>query len=71
VVEDNLIPAELPPLSSAIELAQRLPAQTYVWRLDDEKELWSFDEFVKNNSWKWIDEGGERNLERGLQGGRQ
>lgn len=52
VVEDNLIPAELPPLPSAIELAQRLQAQTYVWRLDDsdlEKELWSFDGFVKNN----------------------
>ncbi|KAH9958308.1 hypothetical protein BC827DRAFT_1261329 [Russula dissimulans] len=64
VVEDNLIPAELPPLPSATELAQRLPAQTYVWRLDDselEKELWSFEEFVKNNLWKWIDEGAERN----------
>jgi len=64
VVEDNLIPSELPPFPSATELAQRLPAQTYVWRLDDseiEKELWSFDEFVKNNLWKWIDEGAERN----------
>jgi len=64
VVEDNLISAALPPLPSATELAQRLPAQTYVWRLDDgglEKELWSFDEFVKKNLWKWIDKGAESN----------
>ena len=56
-VEGSLIPAALPPLPSADELAQPIPAQTYVWCSKDsnlEKELWSFDEFVKNNAYKWI-----------------
>jgi hypothetical protein len=55
--EGSLIPAALPPLPSADELAQPIPAQTYVWCLKDsylDKELWSFDEFVKNNAYKWI-----------------
>jgi hypothetical protein len=56
-VEGSLIPAALPSLPSAGELAQPIPAQTYVWCSKDsylEKELWSFDEFVKNNAHKWI-----------------
>jgi len=56
-VEDILIPADLPLLPAASELAQTVPAQTYVWCLDDsylDKELWSFDEFVRKNAWKWI-----------------
>jgi hypothetical protein len=58
-VEGSLIPAALPPLPSADELrlAQPIPAQTYVWCSKDshlEKELWSFDEFVKNNAYRWI-----------------
>ncbi|KAI9511123.1 hypothetical protein F5148DRAFT_1274448 [Russula earlei] len=64
VVEDSLIPIALPPLPSAGELAQTVPAQTYVWCLENtclEEELWSFDEFVRKNAWKWIDEGAEDN----------
>lgn len=56
-VEGSLIPTSLPPLPSAEELAQPIPAQTYVWCSKDsylEKELWSFDEFVKNNAYRWI-----------------
>ena len=56
-VEGSLIPAVLPPLPSADERAPAIPAQTYVWCLKDsylEKELWSFDEFVRNNAHKWI-----------------
>lgn len=56
-VEGSLIPAALPPLPSADELAKPIPAQTYVWCAKDsllEKELWSFDEFVGNNAYKWI-----------------
>jgi hypothetical protein len=59
-----LIPAALPPLPSASELAQPIPAQTYVWCLDDgglEKELWSFDEFVSKNAYKWIGTGARNN----------
>ncbi|KAI0275899.1 hypothetical protein BGY98DRAFT_1065301 [Russula aff. rugulosa BPL654] len=56
-VKGSLIPTALPPLPSADELAEPIPAQTYVWCSKDsylEKELWSFDEFVKNNAYKWI-----------------
>ncbi|KAI9459421.1 hypothetical protein BJY52DRAFT_1186388 [Lactarius psammicola] len=65
-LEDNLIPSNLPPLPAASELAQTVPAQTYVWCSYDselDKELWSFDEFVRKNAWKWIDcgEGPPRN----------
>ncbi|KAF8503269.1 hypothetical protein F5888DRAFT_969256 [Russula emetica] len=48
--EGSLIP-------SADELAQPIPAQTYVWCSKDShlgKELWSFDEFIRNNAYKWI-----------------
>lgn len=52
-----MIPAALPPLPSADELAQPIPAQTYVWCSKDsylDKELWSYEEFVRNNARKWI-----------------
>ncbi|KAH9020468.1 hypothetical protein EDB85DRAFT_523156 [Lactarius pseudohatsudake] len=54
-VEDNLIPADLPPLPVARELAQTIPAQTYEWGQEDselDEELWSVDEFVQKNAWK-------------------
>ena len=62
--EGSLIPAALPPLPPASELAQPIPAQTYVWCLDDgglEKELWSFDEFVSKNAYRWTGEGARDN----------
>jgi hypothetical protein len=58
-VKDSLISTDLPP-SAASELAQSVSAQTYAWGLDDgylDKEVWSFDEFVRNNAWRWIDHG--------------
>jgi hypothetical protein len=62
-VEDSLIPADLPPLPAARELTQTVPAQTYVWCQNDsglDKELWSFEEFVRKNAWKWVDRGAQR-----------
>ena len=62
-VEHNLIPADLPALPATHELAQTVPAQTYVWCQDDsgmDKELWSFEEFVRINAWKWTDRGSQR-----------
>ncbi|KAI9446147.1 hypothetical protein H4582DRAFT_533533 [Lactarius indigo] len=59
-VEDSLIPADLPPPPTASELAQSIPAETYVWCLDDsdlDKELWPFDEFVRKKAWKQVDYG--------------
>ncbi|KAH9071183.1 hypothetical protein EDB83DRAFT_2367041 [Lactarius deliciosus] len=68
-VEDSLIPADLPPSPAASELAQTVPAQTYAWGRKDsdlDEELWSFDEFVQKNAWKWIDHGAgpQRNDDR-------
>jgi hypothetical protein len=63
---EGLIPAALPPLPSASELAQPILAQTYVWRLEDsdlEKELWSFDEFVRKNAYRWIGPGAQSDEE--------
>ena len=57
--EDSLIPVPVD-LLSASEPAQTVPAQTYTWGQDDshlDQELWSFDEFVRNNAWRWIDHG--------------
>ncbi|KAH9180863.1 hypothetical protein EDB89DRAFT_2062522 [Lactarius sanguifluus] len=54
-VEDNMILVDPPPLPVTGELAQAVPAQTYVWCLNDNylnKELWSFDEFIRKNAWK-------------------
>jgi hypothetical protein len=62
-VEDSLIPADLPPLPDANVMAQTVPAQTYVWCQDDsglDKELWSFEEFIQNNAWKWVERGARR-----------
>jgi hypothetical protein len=64
-VEDSLVSSNaLPSLATSNELAEPIEAQSYVWCLEDsklEKELWSFDQFVKTNAWKWIDEGARRN----------
>ncbi|KAH8995337.1 hypothetical protein EDB92DRAFT_1814656 [Lactarius akahatsu] len=62
-VEDNLILVGPPPLPAASELAQAVLAQTYVWCLKDNylnKELWSFDEFIRKNAWKWIKHGADQ-----------
>ncbi|KAH9161327.1 hypothetical protein EDB89DRAFT_2030970 [Lactarius sanguifluus] len=68
-VEDSPIPADLPPSPAVSDLAQTVPAQTYAWGREDsdlDEELWSFDEFVQKNAWKWIDHGAgpQRNDDR-------
>ena len=58
--ESSIIQAALPPPPPASELAQTMPAQTYVWCLDDnclEKELWSFEEFASKPAHELIDPG--------------
>ncbi|KAF5327155.1 hypothetical protein D9619_004896 [Psilocybe cf. subviscida] len=51
--DDNLLPAEPAPLEK--NLAPAIEAQTYIYcdhtMLD--AHLWSFEEFVKVNAWKW------------------
>jgi hypothetical protein len=57
VVEECPVPTALVPLAAISEQTQPVEAQTYVWCLEDsklEKELWSFDEYLRNNAWRWI-----------------
>jgi hypothetical protein len=54
--EDSLIQTVPSTLPANCELAQPTETYTYVWHLKDnwlEKEMWSFDEFVRKNAWKW------------------
>ncbi|KAK0469649.1 uncharacterized protein EV420DRAFT_1495889 [Desarmillaria tabescens] len=45
-------PAPLPPVE---ELAEAIPAETYIYKNIEklDAELWSFGEFVRLNAWKW------------------
>ena len=66
--QGNLIPTTtITPLTTIGELAKPIQAQTYVWCKEDkwlESELWSFDEFVTKNAWKWIGSGTRENEDR-------
>ena len=57
--DDSLVPAHPPPLPSSSQMTRTIKAETYVY--DDEKqlmrELWSFEDFVKNNAKKWYGSG--------------
>jgi len=56
-VEESPIPTALVPLATVSEQTQPIEAQAYVWCMEDsklEKELWSFDEYLRNNAWRWI-----------------
>ena len=62
--EGSLIPTGPTSLATISELAQPIEAQTYVWCMEDsdlETELWSFDEFIRESAWRWIDSGSEDN----------
>jgi hypothetical protein len=63
VVEDSFLPTNTPH-ATVSELAELVEAQTYVWCLEDnklDKELWSFDEFMSKNSWRWLGKGAQDN----------
>ncbi|KAF9065592.1 hypothetical protein BDP27DRAFT_1331798 [Rhodocollybia butyracea] len=53
--DSSLVPASPPPLPPLTELLPAVAAQTYIYNdvNDLEAELWSFDDFIKNNAWKW------------------
>jgi hypothetical protein len=55
-VKGRFIPPSPAPLPPALELSPPLEAETYRYDniQDLNHELWSFEEFVKNNAWKWI-----------------
>ena len=57
--DESLVPAHPPPLPSSSQMTNTVIAETYIY--DDEKELmpelWSFEDFVKNNAKKWYGSG--------------
>ncbi|KAG6817680.1 hypothetical protein H0H87_005439 [Tephrocybe sp. NHM501043] len=56
--DEALIPSNPPALPALSKLAPPVSAKTYVYDLFQrlQPELWSFEEFVKNNAWKWYGE---------------
>ncbi|KAF8962793.1 hypothetical protein BDZ97DRAFT_1662492 [Flammula alnicola] len=58
--EETLVPAHPPPLPVPSDLSNTIEAETYIYvhEINLEAELWSFEDFVKNNAWKWF--GGTR-----------
>ncbi|KAF8149898.1 hypothetical protein B0H34DRAFT_666397 [Crassisporium funariophilum] len=51
----ELVPAHPPPLPSPSEMLNAIEAETYIYNdeRDLKAELWSFDDFVTKNAWKW------------------
>ncbi|KAG2131355.1 hypothetical protein DEU56DRAFT_814097 [Suillus clintonianus] len=53
----SLVATTPPPIPVMSELANPVDAATYVWCLSSSElraQLWTFEEFVKLNAWKWI-----------------
>ena len=55
IAKDDLVPSHPPPLPSSSQTSPAIDAQTYIYieACDLDSELWSFDDFVKNNARKW------------------
>jgi hypothetical protein len=65
-VESAIVPAAPPPLPTEGKLAPAVAAATYVWCDPDDRlypELWSFEQFVRDNAWKWVGEGARDNAD--------
>ncbi|EGN98607.1 hypothetical protein SERLA73DRAFT_181151 [Serpula lacrymans var. lacrymans S7.3] len=60
----DLVPSTPPPVPDPADLAEPIKAATYVWckpLSELRAQLWSFEEFVKYNAWKWVGKGAESN----------
>ena len=60
---DSLVPVHPPPLPSPSQMTNIIRAETYVYGDENNlmAELWSFDDFVKNNAWKWYGSAADEN----------
>ncbi|KAH7925495.1 hypothetical protein BV22DRAFT_1088955 [Leucogyrophana mollusca] len=61
-----LVPVDPPPVPTPSELGSPVEASTYVWcrPLDElRSQLWTFEEFVKYNAWKWVGAGSAGNAD--------
>jgi len=61
--DESLIPSK--PAALPAELTSALEAETYIYNDPSrlKPELWSFEEFVKKNAWKWYIYGEEEGHE--------
>ena len=53
----SLVPTIPPPIPTVDSLTSSVEADTYVWCLSPsglQAKLWTFEEFVKYNAWKWV-----------------
>ncbi|VDC04759.1 unnamed protein product [Peniophora sp. CBMAI 1063] len=64
----DFVPATTNPLPKPDELAPAVQASAYVWSnpvTELKPELWSFEDFVRDNAWKWVGEGSAENSDYG------
>ena len=64
----DFVPATTDPLPPTNELAPAVQATAYVWCnpiTELKPELWSFEDFVRDNAWKWVGEGSAGNDDYG------
>ncbi|PPR00792.1 hypothetical protein CVT24_000757 [Panaeolus cyanescens] len=62
---NDLIPTHPPPLPENVDTStQTLEVETYIYcdETNLEADLWSFEDFVKNNAWKWYHSDKSRDL---------
>lgn len=56
-----LVPLTAPGLPPLDSLAEPLPAETYIYAgplQDLSPELWSYEDFIRENAWKWVGHAG-------------
>ncbi|KAL0954482.1 hypothetical protein HGRIS_003451 [Hohenbuehelia grisea] len=61
--ESSAVPSAPPPLPTELQLQPAIEVETYVYNEPSSlaRELWSYEDFVQKNAWKWI--GGRKETE--------
>lgn len=53
----NVVPVAHTPLPPVSEMPSEIQVQTYIFReiqkIDQERGIWTFDDFCQTNAWKW------------------
>lgn len=54
--DNTIVPSNPPPIPQTDELSPAVEAQTYVFLnvRDLERDLWSYEDFIRHNAWKWV-----------------
>ena len=64
-VNEDTLQNHFPPLPSPTELQRSTEAETYVYCdvRNLEVQLWSYEDFVKQNAWKWYGTAADKNAD--------